>query len=91
MATEYNLFTNTKINIMITNKDVTVNFRDYGEIVIPKGTLVTNKTACGVDENYHFVNDFGWIKKNYPEIDRMLTHDAVYYGINIPVQHIDKS
>lgn len=74
---------------MKTKCDVTINFRDFGNITIPKGVDLTNNTACGVDKNYHFVKDLTWIKTNYPTIDRVLLHDATYYGINIPVKFVD--
>lgn len=74
---------------MKTKQDVTINFRGFGEITIPKDTRCTNMTACGIDKNYHFVSDLSWIKTNYPNIGRVLLHDAVFYGINIPVEFID--
>lgn len=74
---------------MKTKEAVTLKFRDYGEITVPKGTRLTHQTACGVDKSYHFVADFGWIKEFYPTIDRVLQHDAVYYGINIPKEFVD--
>lgn len=40
-----------KKNRKVTANSVTVNFRNYGEITIPKGVLVTNETAMGIDEN----------------------------------------
>ena len=74
---------------MKTNKDYTVNFKDYGLITVPAGTSLTNQTSLGIDKSYHFVNDFAWIKNNYPKIDRLLLHDASIYGINIPVEYVD--
>lgn len=73
---------------MKTKQDVTLKFRDYGSITIPKGTGLTHQTANGVDKNYHFVNDFNWIRTNYPTIDRVLLHDAMYYGIDIPKEFV---
>lgn len=72
----------------ITKQDVTINFAHYGKITVPKGTKITNKTALGNDENYNFVDEFNWIKTNYPNIERCLTHDAIYYGINIPKEYV---
>lgn len=74
---------------MKTSQDVKINFRHYGEIVVPKGTALTHKTACGIDEKYHFVSDLSWIKRDYPNIDRVLLHDATYYGIDIPKEFVD--
>ncbi|MCB0744315.1 MAG: hypothetical protein KDC67_10455 [Ignavibacteriae bacterium] len=69
---------------MKTSKDYTLNFMDYGEITVPKGTRLTHRTAMGFDYSYHFVNDTNWIKTNYPNIAGMLNHDINYYGINVP-------
>jgi hypothetical protein len=74
---------------MKTNQDVTINFKDYGEIVVPKGTQLTYQTATGHDRKYHFVNEFGWIRRNYPKINLLLYHDANYYGIDIPKEFVD--
>lgn len=73
---------------MKTNQDVKVNFMNYGEIIVPKGTRVTHNTAMGEDKNYHFVDDLKWIDTNYPEINR-IQHDATYYGINIPKIYVE--
>lgn len=73
---------------MKTSQDVTINFRDYGEITVPAGTRLTHMTAIGIDKNYHFVDDLSWIKKNYPSIDRVLSHDAFYHGIDIPKEFV---
>lgn len=61
---------------METNKDYTVNFRIFGKITVPKGTKVSNMTACGHDPNYNFVSEFSWIDRNYPEISGILKHDV---------------
>lgn len=74
---------------MRTKKDYTTNFKHYGQITVPKGTPVTNMTACGIDKNYHFVNSFSWVKSNYPEIDSILIHDLKYYGLNVPKEYIE--
>jgi len=74
---------------MKTNKDYTAPFMHYGEITVPKGTKVTNQTAMGIDKNYHFVSDLSWVKRDYPEIDRILIHDLTYHGINVPKEFVD--
>ena len=75
---------------METNQDYRIeNFRDkYPPITVPKGTKLTHQTAMGIDKNYHFVNEYGWIKRDYPEIAGILIHDVVYYGINIPKEFV---
>ena len=73
-----------------TNQDVTISFKHYGLITIPKGVRLTNQTACGIDEKYNFVDDLSWIKDKYPTISGILTHDAKYYGIDIPKEFVGK-
>ena len=75
---------------LVTKEDVTVNFRNYGEIVVPKGTLITNNTSDGIDKNYLFVDEFEWIKRDYPKIDKILIMDAQNYGINIPAEFVER-
>ena len=73
-----------------TSQDVTIkNWRGYGDIVVPKGTRITHMTACGIDEKYHFVDDLSWIEKNYPNVSKLMRHDATYYGIDIPKEYIE--
>lgn len=74
---------------MKTKQDVTLQFRDYGEITIPKGTALTHETALGHDKNYHFVNEYGWIKTNYPDFANIMKHDVYYYGIDIPKEFVE--
>lgn len=77
-----------KKNRRVTANSVTVNFRNYGEIRIPKGVLVTNETAMGIDDRYNFVDEFDSIDADYPQVARSLKMDAQNYGINIPKEHI---
>ena len=73
----------------VTSEDVTINYRDYGEITVPKGTLITNQTALGEDPNYNFVADFSWIKPHDDGTPQFgLLHDAKYYGMNIPADKV---
>jgi len=71
----------TKLITKVLINDYTLNFRDFGAITVPAGT-----TACGLDDNYNFVDEFAWIDENYPTIAKCLTHDALFYGINIPCE-----
>ena len=73
----------------VTSQDVKMKFRDYGEITIPKGTRLTHQTALGVDKNYNFVSDLSWILP-YADGTKQhgLIHDAIHYGINIPVAFV---
>lgn len=74
-----------------TKQDFTLNFRDYGEITVPKGTRTTHHTACGIDESYNFVDDLSWIKPHEDGTKQSgLIHDAAHYGINIPKEFIEE-
>jgi hypothetical protein len=73
---------------METKCDVKINFRRYGEIIVPAGTKLTHQTASGYDEKYHFVDDLNWIKSSYPDIANLMIHDATYYGIDIPKKYV---
>ena len=74
---------------MVTKEDYTVKFMDYGDITVPKGTKLTHNTALGVDTNYHFVNEYGWIDSNYSTISNILRHDVRHHGINVPKEFVD--
>ncbi len=69
-----------------TKQEISMSIFGY-DIVIPKGTPTTNKTACGIDPNYNFIADLSWIdKKN----QYGLWHDAYYYGINIAPELLEE-
>lgn len=79
----------------VLKEDYRTNFRGYGEIIVPKGTRTTHRTACGIDENYNFVDDFNWVPEfemNGKKIKQYgLIHDLTYYGLDIPKEFlIDK-
>jgi len=73
--------------MLVTNQEISMTFRGYS-ITIPKGTVTTHDTACGMDKNYNFINDFSWMV--YPDGSKMsgLIHDAKYYGINISLEFL---
>jgi hypothetical protein len=75
---------------METNQDYTIeNYRGtYPPITVPKGTKLTHQTAMGIDKNYHFVNEYGWIYRNYSTIAKILKHDVTFYGINVPKEYV---
>lgn len=75
---------------MKTAKNYTTVFKHYGEITVPAGTRITHMTAMGMDEKIHFVNEFGWIDKNYPEFSSILKMDAQNYGIDVPIEYVQK-
>ena len=51
-------------------------------VTIPKGTPVSNKTACGTDKNYHFVSDAAVLGSYYK-------YDLTYHGANVPKEFIN--
>lgn len=65
-----------------TNKDVHMVLFGF-EFTVPKGTRVTHETAAGYDENYNFIDDLSWIPKINGIANKMLMHDANYYGIEV--------
>lgn len=80
----------SKVNEMLkTSQDVKVSFGGE-DLIIPKGTRVTNKTADGEsDPNYNFVDDFSWYKPELKGFARkMAIHDMVHRGINIDSQYV---
>ena len=79
---------------MQTNQDYTLHYKvansDYGTITVPKGTRLTHKTAMGIDEKYHFVEDFSWIKPhNNGTTQYGLIHDVKTHGINVPKEYVE--
>ena len=69
--------------------DYTVEFREYGTITVPKGTPTTHQTACGVDLNYNFVNDFSWVKPHDNGVKQYgLLMDLANYGLNVPAEFL---
>ena len=72
-----------------TIKDYTVDAFGY-TIKIPAGSIVTNSTACGPDDDYHYWEDW---KKTAEDLtgfkNSCLAHDLTYYGINIPAEYCE--
>ena len=70
-------------------KDYTVEFREYGLVTVPKGTQTTHQTAMGVDKNYNFVNEFGWVKPHENGVKQYgLLMDLQNYGLNVPKEFV---
>jgi len=66
-----------------TTQDIKLDFRQYGEIIVPKGTLCRNTTDKGeLTENY-FVIDVEWVKKNYSAYSNILIMDIENHGMLI--------
>ena len=57
------------------------------DIVVPKGSLVSNSTATGPDDNCRFWEDW---KKVTEEVtgttNSILAHDINYHGLNLPAK-----
>ncbi len=54
-------------------------------IIVPIGAIVSNKTACGYDDNYRFWTDFGnYANQLTGHKSSMLYHDLTHYGLNVP-------
>lgn len=53
------------------------------DVVVPVGSKVSNKTACGYDDGYRFWEDF----RNTVDSKRYgLLHDLTHYGVNVPAE-----
>lgn len=79
-----------KKDMLVTKEDYTVDFMNYGSITVPKGTKLTNNTACGIDENYNFVDDLSWIESYVDGTKQYgLIHDMKYYGLNVPKEYVE--
>lgn len=75
---------------MKTSKSYTTEFRNYGTVTVPAGTKVSHQTAMGLDTRYNFVDEFGWVKKSYPDYYELLIMDLKQYGLNVPADHVIK-
>lgn len=72
-----------------TIKPYPVEFGGY-EFVIPAGSTVSNRTASGYDDNYHFWVDFHAVAEQLTGFKRsFLVHDLTYYGLNIPAEYCE--
>ena len=55
------------------------------DITVPVGSIVSNSTALGNDDNMRFLTNFSTntlVGYDAP----MLAHDLTYYGLNIPAE-----
>ena len=73
-----------------TVKEYTVNYNGY-KLTIPVGSIVNNKTACGYDDNYRFLQNFNDLAEKATGFkNSILKHDLTYYGLNIPSKYCEK-
>lgn len=82
---------NLKAPLMKTVRDYKVaKFKQYGEVIVPKGTVVKRHYEPNGDGSYsHFVDEFDWIDDSYPEYSNILKMDVENYGIIIPLTYLD--
>lgn len=66
------------------------------DLVIPAGSIVSNDTACGPDDNYRFwVGYHAEVKKQHGQASilgatpPLLLHDLSYRGINVPAEYCE--
>ena len=73
-----------------TNQEYKTN--QYGlDLVIPKGTRISNQTSLGYDPNYNFVDDWSWYRPDVKGYARaMMLHDLVHRGVNVPDEIVEE-
>jgi len=75
-----------KVKTAKTIKPYNAVFKDY-VFVVPKGSQVTNLTANGPDDSYHFWDDYkDYVRKLTGTEYSLLAHDLKHYGLNIPAE-----
>lgn len=75
---------------MKTNQDIKgVWFGE--ELTIPKGTRVTQQSACGLlPEGQYFIDDFSWVLPYDNGLPRSgFIHDATYRGILVTGEFVE--
>lgn len=76
-----------RLKVSKTIKDYSVKYGGY-DLLIPSGSLVSNNTACGYDDNYRFLMSTHAIAKEATGFSRsILEHDLIHYGLNIPAEY----
>lgn len=72
-----------------TTKEYSTKFKGW-EIVIPVGSIVSNKTAMGFDDRYRFWENWRKVAEELTgHKHSILAHDLTYYGINIPAEYCE--
>jgi len=75
------------IKTSTTIKEYKVKYKGF-DLTIPADSKVSNKTACGPDDHYHFwVVDHEMIKRITGYRSSLLLHDLIHYGLNIPAEY----
>jgi hypothetical protein len=79
-----------KYKISKTIKEYKIKYSNY-DITVPIGSIVSNKTACGYDDTYHFWEKFHENIENLTGFkNSMLCHDLTHYGLNIPSEYCEE-
>ena len=79
----------TTFKTVKTIKDYTLKYDGY-TITVPAGSRVSNKTACGYDNNYRFWQDWREIAEKLTGFkNSLLSHNLTYYGINVPAEYCE--
>ena len=72
-----------------TTKDYPVKYHGYS-FTVPAGSVVSNRTACGNDDSYHFWQNWNQHTEKITGFkDSTLNHDLTYYGLNIPTEYCE--
>jgi hypothetical protein len=62
-------------------------FKFGHNIVVPAGSLVSNQTAMGPDDSYHFWFDYeAELEKMDKFVANVLRHELEFRGINVPAE-----
>lgn len=70
-----------------TKREYRCRYRGY-DLVIPVGSVVSNRTACGADDSYRFLQDTNELARQVTGFPTStLQHDLTYYGLNIPADY----
>lgn len=72
-----------------TSKEYRVKYSGY-DLVIPAGSTVSNKTACGNDDAYRFLQGTSKLAQEITGFpSSLLSHDLTHYGLNIPAEYCE--
>lgn len=58
------------------------------DITVPTGSMVSNQTALGCDDDYRFLTCFDTMQLVGFKAP-MLAHDLSHYGLNIPAEYCE--
>lgn len=90
MEDAFSIIANAVRPVRRTTQDYTVNYRQYGQITVPKGTRVSNIAADGSTISDFFVDEFDWIEPyedGTPNYSLIRTADV--FGIVIPKEFVN--